>query len=243
MIKKYLEVPGTNEDQMTNEGINTTTNTEGEAATTSNMLQDVPFTAHHPPERNEETNIAPEEAIRELQVESSQTIIEQNQHQFVRIRDQMVSRLELEATRNVMLNVALLLLFALTWITSVALTIICQAYTIDKDMNEEQKSKAVVEKCSPYHWAVSYTRLILLIAHSIYQSICYVIRSKECFTEPNQAYIWRCNECTKEPATTRRHHPQRMKNICMPKFNKQPRARLGFEHPQRNGEVNENARQ
>jgi len=158
--------------------MNTTTNSiRGAVASTSSIQQDVLITAS-PPEGSEDTYGAQEEAIKALQIESIQTMIKQD-HQFVRIHNQMVSRLELEATRNVMLNVGLLLLFASTWIISIVLTMICQAYTINQDMNEEQKPKAVVEQCSPYHWAISYTRFILLIAHSIYQSICFVIRSKE----------------------------------------------------------------
>ena len=117
MITKHLDVSGINEDQSTNGGTNTTTNARGAVALTGNTP---------PPERNEESHIiAPEEAIEALQIETNQTIVNEN-HQFVRIRDQMVSRLELEATRNVMLNVALLLLFASTWITFIALTMICQ---------------------------------------------------------------------------------------------------------------------
>jgi len=245
MIKKHLELPGTDQDQNTNGSMNTTNAIEGEAASTSNIIQqDVPITAP-PPERSKETKCVPEEAASALKEESNQTGVKQNHHQFVRIRDQMVSRIELEATRNVMLNVGLLLLFASTWITSIALTMICQAYTIDKDMDEEQKSKAVVEQCSPYHWAISYTRFILLIAHSIYQSICYVIRTKNFFTEPNQAHIRRRYECVgpKEPARKIRHHPQTMRIIYRPTYNRQPRARLGFEHPNRNGEVGANAQQ
>jgi len=161
----------------------------------------------------------------------------------------MVSRLELEATRNVMLNVGLLLLFASTWITSIALTMICQANIIHMDMDEEQKFKAVVDQCSPYQWAISYTRLILLIAQSIYQSICYVIRSKDFLSDPNQARMRRRNEGTgaKKPTRKKSHHPQRMRNIYRPRYNRQPRARLGFdthrememlgvEHLQRNGQ-------
>ncbi len=153
---------------------------EGVVASTSNIQQGSPITAP-PSERNKESHIViEEEAIEALQEDINQTIGQQN-HQFVRIRNQMVSRLELEATRNVILNVGLLLLVASTWMTSTASTLICQAYTIstNKYTDEEQKSKAVVEQCSPYHWAISYTRFILLIAHSIYQSICFVIRSKE----------------------------------------------------------------
>jgi len=232
MIKKHLEIPGTNEDQNTNESTNTTTNSGGAAAAASNIQQDVLIAA---PERNEETYIPPEEAVRALQVESNQATTKQN-HQFVRIRDQMVSRLELEATRNVMLNVGLLLLFASTWITSVALTMICQANIIRMNIDEEETSKAVVEQCSSYQWAISYTRLILLIAQSIYQSICYVIRSKYFFTEPNQAYIWRRNEFAgaKESARKIRRHPQRMRNIYRPTYNRQPRTRLAFEYSHRN---------
>ena len=94
-----MEVPGSSDDQNTNEGINTTTNAGGAAAATTNIQQDVPVAAP-PPERNKETNITPEEAVMALQVESNQAIIKHN-HLFVSIRNQTVSRLELEATRNV----------------------------------------------------------------------------------------------------------------------------------------------
>ena len=50
MIKKHLEIPGTNENQNTNGSVNTTTNSGGEAGAASNIQQDVPITAS---ERNE----------------------------------------------------------------------------------------------------------------------------------------------------------------------------------------------
>jgi len=144
MITKHLDVSGINKDQNTNGGINTTTNAGGTAAS--------------------ESHITPKEAIEALQVETNQTIVKEN-HQFVRIRDQIVSRLELEATRNVMLNVELSLLYASTWVTFIAFTMICQSSTINDDMNEEQKYKAIVEQCSSYHWAISYiTRFVSLIS-------------------------------------------------------------------------------
>jgi len=245
MIKKHLEVPGTNDDQCINGGINTTTTNaiEGVVASTSNIQQDFPITAS-PAEGNEDTNGAQEEAIKTFQEESVQTIIKQD-HQFVRIRNQMVSRLELEATRNVMLNVGLLLLFASTWITSIALTMICQAYTIHQDMDDEQKLKAVVEQCSPYHWAISYTRLILLMAHSIYQSICYLIRSKDFCSEPDQTSSQKYNGyvvAREVPARKSRYPPQRMRNIYRPRYNRQSRTCLEFEQPKRDEEDNANAR-
>jgi len=250
MIKQHLEIPGTNKDQNTNGGITTnggatTTNAIGEAsALTSNIQQDVQITASRH-EGNENTYGAQEEAIGALQVELNQTITKQN-HQFVRIRNQMVSRLELEATRNVMLNVGLLLLFSSTWITSVVLTMICQAYTINQDMDEEQKSKAVVEHCSLYHWAISYTRFILLIAHSIYQSISYIIRSKDFCSEPERTHIRRRNGyagAREVPARKIRHHPQKKRNIYRSRYNRRPRSRLEFEQPIRNEEVDASARQ
>ncbi len=237
-----VAINSTNEDRITNEGINTTANYgRGAAAATTNIQQDSPIMAL---ERNEETYIAPEEAVRALQVELNQTIIKQN-HRFVRIRNQMVSRLELEATRNVMLNVGLLLLFSSSWITSIVLTMICQAYTIDKDMDDEQKSKAVVEQCSPYHWAISYTRLILLMAHSIYQSICYLIRSKDFCSEPDQTSSQKYNGyvvAREVPARKSRYPPQRMRNIYRPRYNRQSRTCLEFEQPKRDEEDNANAR-
>jgi len=68
MIKKHLEVPGTKEDQTTNEGTHITTHSEGGAAT-SNIQQDAPLMTP-PPDRNEGIYIiAPEEAVRALQIE------------------------------------------------------------------------------------------------------------------------------------------------------------------------------
>ncbi len=64
--------------------------------------------------------IAPKEEVKALsQSLKSGDVIKHNLH-FVRIRDQMVSRLELEATRNVIISVGIMLLFTLPWIIALA---------------------------------------------------------------------------------------------------------------------------
>lgn len=45
-------------------------------------------------------------------------------------------------------------------------------------MSEEVTKKALVEQCSPYYWAISYTRLITLIGHTMYQIVGFILRSK-----------------------------------------------------------------
>ncbi len=126
-----------------------------------------------------EEKITPVEAVRALQVESSHSssFTKNNQH-FVRIRDQIVSRIELEATRNVIVSVGMLLLFTLPWIISSVLGMICQRNVIQQAMDENKTAEALVEQCNRYRWASTYTRL-LLIAHCIYQSFSFLTRSKD----------------------------------------------------------------
>jgi len=176
MIKKHLVLSNTSEDNI---GGN---NAGAVKSSAWNMQPNSTITAsrHSSDTSNSEEIIAaPEEAARALgqRLESS-TITQQNLH-FVKIRDQMVSRLELEATRNVVLNVGIFLLFSLPWIISSVLAQICNAYTIHKSMSEDDAAAALVGQCSRHYWALSYTRLILLIGHSIYQLVCYVLRSKD----------------------------------------------------------------
>ena len=99
-------------------------------------------------------------------VESSS--LKNNSH-FVKIGDQTVSRLEFEATQNVTLGMCSLLLFATPWIISTILVMICQT-NLDYSV--------VMEECSNYEWGVRYTKEFLII-HSIYQSIFYLVRSKD----------------------------------------------------------------
>lgn len=134
-------------------------------------------------QEDSQEDIEPKEAVRALgqHAESTSNAMKQNHH-FVIIRHEMVSRLELEATHhNMILSIGHLLLFALPWIISSMLALICHWNVARQVKNgEEKQSEAVVEQCSSYYyWAITYTRLILLVAHSIYLSICYVIRSKD----------------------------------------------------------------
>ena len=87
----------------------------------------------------------------------------------------MVSRLELKASRSVILGDGIILLFTLPWITSPIEAQICTANEIRQNMSEQETSEPLVGLCNRYHWATTYTRLMLLIAHSFYQSILYVI--------------------------------------------------------------------
>ena len=120
--------------------------------------------------------------------------MKKNRH-FVRIRNQMVSRLELAATRNVILSVGIMLLFTSPWIITSVLAEICNTgYFISWAKDEGEAREPFVEQCSPYFWATSYTRLILLIGHSIYQSIFSVTRSKDFSAVLGRALGRRCNE-------------------------------------------------
>jgi len=46
-------------------------------------------------------------------------------------------------------------------------------------MGDEEITEPFLGQCNWHHWAISYTRLILLIGHSIYQSIFSLTRSKD----------------------------------------------------------------
>jgi len=177
MIKTYLVLPSSNEGENTNGSSNTTNNPMETVPSIENIQPGDPT---GPPANQE--NVAPEEVVRALgqNVETHSSTMKKNLY-FVRIRHEMVSRLELEATQNVILSVGLLLLFALPWIISSISALICHGNVVRQVMNDEEgkPEASAVGQCSPYYWAISYTRLILLIAHSIYQSICYVIRSKD----------------------------------------------------------------
>jgi len=179
MIKTHLMLPCSNEGENTNGSHNTTTNPAGAVPSIENIQQGNPT---GPLIIHNQENIAPEEAVRALgqHVETSSSTMKKNLY-FVRIRHEMVSRLELEATQNVILSVGLLLLFALPWIISSISALMCHGNVVRQAMNDEEGKveASAVRECSPYYWAISYTRLILLIALFIYQSICYVIRSKD----------------------------------------------------------------
>jgi len=233
MIKKHLALPSLNEDRNPNASNDTTTHTTG--AETSNVQQQ-----RIPPPSNTintiEINIAPEEAVSALsQTVESRSITKKNLH-FVRIRDQLVSRLELEATRNVILSVGICLLFFSPWFVCCVLSLICNASVIRQGMSKEETEEALVEQCSIYYWAISYTRLILLIGHTIYQFIGFVTRRKDLCAGLGRSHGRRCIECcgTRRPAKKYRHR-QRMTKMNRPsRYNGQPRVRLRFEHTQGN---------
>lgn len=121
-----------NQDQNTNGGNDTTNGTRAEESARNIQQQD--YSA--PIDTNEDMYIAPEEATRALSLYVESSIIKQSLH-FVRMRDQMVSRLELEATRNVILVVGVVLLFSSPWIVSSFLSLICNANVIHQTMSEE----------------------------------------------------------------------------------------------------------
>ncbi len=166
MIKIHLVMPSANEEQKTNGGNDTIANpADGAAKSAANA--------------KEEVIIEPEAvAVMALdQTLDSCRVIKQD-FQFVRIRDEMVSRLDLEATRNVIISVGLLLLFASTWIISSILALNCHGNVSHSAMDEEETAEAVVTQCGRYYWAISYTKMMQLVALSIYQSVSFMIRRK-----------------------------------------------------------------
>jgi len=118
-------------------------------------------------EDNIDINMTAASAVKALQPRESSSL--KNNSHFVKIGDQTVSRLEFEATQNVTLGMCSLLLFATPWIISTILVMICQT-NLDYSV--------VMEECSNYQWGVWYTKELLII-HSIYQSIFYLVRSKD----------------------------------------------------------------
>jgi len=99
----------------TNGGNDTTTNAEAESLERDTIQQNGPTTSSNHPTDNV---ISPEEAINPLNSHAaeSKSFRIKKSLPFVRIRDQMVSRLELEATRNEIVSVGIMLLFTLPWI-------------------------------------------------------------------------------------------------------------------------------
>jgi len=119
----------------------------------------------------------------------------------------MVSRLELMATRNVILSVGIMLLFPLPWVISSALSLICSATVIHKSFNEEEATTGPILTQDSY-----------LIYHCIYQFLfCYVISQKNTFLlcrSLGQAHERRRYDCsgTREPAR-KTNYTQRMKKM------------------------------
>lgn len=223
MIKKHLKLPSSNG------GNDTTTNAVvGARALERNISQHNPSRAPAK-DNNDEITISPEEAVKALgQHEVSCNVMKNNRH-FVKIRQEMVSRLELEATQNVILSVGLILLFVFLWIISSILALICHVNFVRQALgNEEEKAARGVEQCSPYYWAISYTRLILLIAHSIYQSVCYVARSKDFFPPRFRAQRRRAKRCSgaETYAERRLHRPQKRRKVHRFRYRQPRNARL-----------------
>ncbi len=100
MIKTYLVLPSSNEGENTNGSSNTTNNPMETVPSIENIQPGDPT---GPPANQE--NVAPEEVVRALgqNVETHSSTMKKNLY-FVRIRHEMVSRLELEATQNVILS-------------------------------------------------------------------------------------------------------------------------------------------
>jgi len=216
MTKRHLVL--TKKDDSTSGGKDSTRNAEAERKETGIIQQNSPITASQHPTDNKEVVIAPEEAVRALGLhsESTRSNIKQNFH-FVRIRDQLVSRLELEASRNVILSVGIMLLFSLPWIIASILAQMCNdENVIHHAIGEEKATEPLVGKCTRYYWVTMYTRLILLIGHSLYQSVCYVTRSKDFSSALRQAHRHRCNGCcgARQPAKkVNRQPPKRMRRM------------------------------
>ena len=63
--------------------------------------------------------------------------------------------------------------------------------------------------------AISYTRLILLLAHSIYKSVCYIARSKDFCSTRGRARRSKTKNCfgAGKNRKKHRHPPQRMKKV------------------------------
>ena len=134
------------------------------------------------PNYNNGERVGPEEAVHSLQAsETNNSASKQNNRHFVKIRDQMVSRLELEATRNVILGVATLLICCIPWVISTIITMVCQGNVIKLGLSADETTVMLYEQCSRYEWASSYTREIL-VAHSIYQSVFYFMQISKDFS-------------------------------------------------------------
>ena len=217
MIKKHLMLPCTNAHQHTYRCYDTTANGIRATAPTRKIQKQKDSNRAIPNSIDGDIFIAPEEAVRLLsQPVKTSYAMKKNQH-FVRIRNQMVSRLELAATRNVILSVGIMLLFTLPWIISSILSLICNASVIHQAVmdSKEKSDKALVEQCSRYYWADSYTRFIYLIGHCIYQFFCYVSRRKDFCTAPlGQSHGRRRYGCsgTREPAR-KTIYPRRMREM------------------------------
>ena len=137
---------------------------------------------------------------------------------LVRIRYQIVSRFELEATRNLSFSVGILLLFCLPWIIASVLAMICYGSVPNQTLSEEKETSDanLIQRCSRYYWAISYAKLLSLIGHCIYQFLCYVSRIKEfCAGLRHIRHSEGINNrCARNPAGKLKYpHRQRMREM------------------------------
>ena len=233
MLKKHLVKPSANQDVGAND---TTTYSGATTLSSGRIIQPGESISARPTSDNNQDIISPEQAVRALgQRLESRRIIKLNLN-FVRIKYQIISRLELEATLTVILSVGIFLLFCLPWIISSVSAHICIGNIIQTaNMSEEETTtEARVGKCSRYYWAISYSRLIYLMGHFMYQFFFYVLRRKDFCAGLSQAHIWRRNEFTgtRNRRQKRRHRPpQRMRTVHRPRYNRMPTPRLRFDYP------------
>ena len=86
------------------------------------------------------------------------------------LRNPTVNQFEMEATRNVIIGVGSLCIFATPWLMSSAILLGC--------VENLHSGQRVVDHCGNYGWAASYTRELFVI-HSVDHSIFYSIRSRD----------------------------------------------------------------
>ena len=90
---------------------------------------------------------------------------------FIHIGDQEISQREIEASRNVLDSVTLLLLFASPFIVTFNLTIYSDCYSATGTL-------PIGQHCSNYLWAFAYTRGLLLI-YPVVNPILFATRSRD----------------------------------------------------------------
>lgn len=230
-----MVLPTSHQEDESIGGKNTTS--EPRAPTTSTLVDSI--RARSLTDLDEET-ISPGEAVKALGQRLVPSYAIRQNLQLVRIRYQIVSRLELEATRNVVFVVGIMLLFSLPWIVSCILSMTCNANAdSNQPLGEEETTKILIGRCGRYYWATSYTKLLSLIGHFIYQFVCYLSRSKEFCAGLSRAQkrIGRdgCAGTRKPRENLRDPHRQRMRETHRQRYNRQPGFLLRSEPTQRNG--------
>lgn len=115
---------------------------------------------------NDEDFITPEEAVSQPMESSNVT---KKDLYFVRIRYQIVSRLELEATRNVVCTVGMCFIFFLPWIISCVLSLICSSSVHRQYMREEEMTYSQLVEQTTYSTRRTVQRVLLdHFVHEIY---------------------------------------------------------------------------